>query len=195
MIRRPPRSTLFPYTTLFRSEPLHSELRQPLEQRREPLAVRPLVFLEPGPVPDLEERATRTDERHVLDEPRVLPTVRRQEDPAGAVELHLLRPGDVESADLAHLGVELGLLADPPLLPLPLLEWVDLQGDLVGDDDQWALVPREHVPELRRDAQAPLRIDRVLVPPSEHDPSRRAVFGTMVHFIPLCPTSVATLQL
>src|SRR6058998_3799938 len=45
-------------------EPLHSELRQPLEQRREPLAVRPLVFLEPGPVPDLEERATRTDERH-----------------------------------------------------------------------------------------------------------------------------------
>src|SRR3712207_7549376 len=26
MIRRPPRSTLFPYTTLFRSEPRHSHL-------------------------------------------------------------------------------------------------------------------------------------------------------------------------
>src|SRR2546430_17243583 len=27
MIRRPPRSTLFPYTTLFRSEPGHRDLR------------------------------------------------------------------------------------------------------------------------------------------------------------------------
>src|SRR3989441_12929757 len=26
MIRRPPRSTLFPYTTLFRSEPVHPEM-------------------------------------------------------------------------------------------------------------------------------------------------------------------------
>src|SRR2546430_9790599 len=32
MIRRPPRSTLFPYTTLFRSETRHTE-RQVLEQR------------------------------------------------------------------------------------------------------------------------------------------------------------------
>src|SRR3712207_8377548 len=30
MIRRPPRSTLFPYTTLFRSNPLCVELRQGL---------------------------------------------------------------------------------------------------------------------------------------------------------------------
>src|SRR2546426_4545232 len=29
MIRRPPRSTLFPYTTLFRSTTLHTILRQP----------------------------------------------------------------------------------------------------------------------------------------------------------------------
>src|SRR3712207_6861648 len=28
MIRRPPRSTLFPYTTLFRSEPDHARLRR-----------------------------------------------------------------------------------------------------------------------------------------------------------------------
>src|SRR3712207_8368410 len=33
MIRRPPRSTLFPYTTLFRSRGLHSHLR--LQQPRE----------------------------------------------------------------------------------------------------------------------------------------------------------------
>src|SRR5262249_39565185 len=129
------------------------------------------------------------------DQPGVLSTVRRQEDPAGAVQLDFLRSGDVEPADLAHFGVELGLLADPPLLPLPLLKRVHLQGDLVGYDDEGAFVPREHVPELRRDAQTPFRIDRVLVPPSEHDPSRRAFFGTLVHFIPLSPTSVATLQL
>src|SRR3712207_8755784 len=41
MIRRPPRSTLFPYTTLFRSHHLHlveahalAQLRQPRRQRR-----------------------------------------------------------------------------------------------------------------------------------------------------------------
>src|SRR2546430_93824 len=38
MIRRPPRSTLFPYTTLFRSEEV-------LESRREPLVVAPLDVL------------------------------------------------------------------------------------------------------------------------------------------------------
>src|SRR3712207_7999868 len=36
MIRRPPRSTLFPYTTLFRSETPHQRLhRQPLHEDRE----------------------------------------------------------------------------------------------------------------------------------------------------------------
>src|SRR5258705_6698071 len=43
MIRRPPRSTLFPYTTLFRSDVLlsrahgtaHADLANPLEHRRE----------------------------------------------------------------------------------------------------------------------------------------------------------------
>jgi len=34
MIRRPPRSTLFPYTTLFRSANAFSELNDPDEQRR-----------------------------------------------------------------------------------------------------------------------------------------------------------------
>src|SRR2546429_2789932 len=35
MIRRPPRSTLFPYTTLFRSEPSHVGARRALESRLE----------------------------------------------------------------------------------------------------------------------------------------------------------------
>src|SRR2546427_8965887 len=35
MIRRPPRSTLFPYTTLFRSAPASASLRPPRRQRQE----------------------------------------------------------------------------------------------------------------------------------------------------------------
>src|SRR3712207_7545908 len=35
MIRRPPRSTLFPYTTLFRSQPLHLERRVVLDRADE----------------------------------------------------------------------------------------------------------------------------------------------------------------
>src|SRR5256885_11926479 len=34
MIRRPPRSTLFPYTTLFRSHPAHSSFRAARRRRR-----------------------------------------------------------------------------------------------------------------------------------------------------------------
>src|SRR2546430_11160095 len=33
MIRRPPRSTLFPYTTLFRSRPMHREARRDEDRR------------------------------------------------------------------------------------------------------------------------------------------------------------------
>src|SRR2546427_8153464 len=39
MIRRPPRSTLFPYTTLFRSLVEHEDVRGPREQPREQQAV------------------------------------------------------------------------------------------------------------------------------------------------------------
>src|SRR5256885_4591921 len=35
MIRRPPRSTLFPYTTLFRSDAVHADLLQDRRNRRE----------------------------------------------------------------------------------------------------------------------------------------------------------------
>src|SRR2546430_11361413 len=37
MIRRPPRSTLFPYTTLFRSNGFECPLRRPIRRRAEPL--------------------------------------------------------------------------------------------------------------------------------------------------------------
>src|SRR2546422_4132689 len=42
MIRRPPRSTLFPYTTLFRSPDPHAEARvRPAVDRLSPLVVEP----------------------------------------------------------------------------------------------------------------------------------------------------------
>src|SRR3712207_6913952 len=46
MIRRPPRSTLFPYTTLFRSPDVRAEdvadgVRQPVDDRQQPEVVPP----------------------------------------------------------------------------------------------------------------------------------------------------------
>src|SRR2546430_6151249 len=49
MIRRPPRSTLFPYTTLFRSEPRQELVTDPVSQEFPVLVGRILDPLEPGP--------------------------------------------------------------------------------------------------------------------------------------------------
>src|SRR3712207_7957796 len=61
MIRRPPRSTLFPYTTLFRSaaQTLERGVRAPHEARAEPGKV--LLAAEPEGV--LPARVARLDER------------------------------------------------------------------------------------------------------------------------------------
>src|SRR3712207_8354996 len=70
MIRRPPRSTLFPYTTLFRS-PVRVE--QPLDppHERQQVAVLPLEVADlPEPDPVLA-RAGAADGERVLDELRV----------------------------------------------------------------------------------------------------------------------------
>src|SRR5438034_4883671 len=72
MIRRPPRSTLFPYTTLFRSlVVLHDEHRVPqlleLAERREQPRVVPLVQPDGGLVQDVEhahEPAADRSEEH-----------------------------------------------------------------------------------------------------------------------------------
>src|SRR6266511_862904 len=58
MIPRPPRSTLFPYTTLFRSGRLH-RTKEILERRRRS----PLVRLSRGPAPD--RKSTRLNSSHV----------------------------------------------------------------------------------------------------------------------------------
>src|SRR2546426_12359207 len=83
MIRRPPRSTLFPYTTLFRSPQLRDFLRQfgrarrrlahpERDRRRQPLRVlhTDLAGLDPrdpvGGVAELEDVARHALDREVL---------------------------------------------------------------------------------------------------------------------------------
>src|SRR5438067_9873495 len=56
MIRRPPRSTLFPYTTLFRSE--NTQLDQLARGPR-------LVVATPGRLEDLDRKSTRLNSSHV----------------------------------------------------------------------------------------------------------------------------------
>src|SRR2546430_5114677 len=62
MIRRPPRSTLFPYTTLFRSH----ELRSLLGDLAPPgLEVRLVVLgRQPGPGAELDRKSTRLNSSH-----------------------------------------------------------------------------------------------------------------------------------
>src|SRR3712207_7852917 len=61
MIRRPPRSTLFPYTTLFRSQParavLHSELAAVLADHDQPCCTE-------GLAPARDRKSTRLNSSH-----------------------------------------------------------------------------------------------------------------------------------
>src|SRR5256885_5525628 len=74
MIRRPPRSTLFPYTTLFRSEDDGREGEQRVAQaehdagQRAPLAVRGQARAEPAPhrLPAGDRKSTRLNSSHLV---------------------------------------------------------------------------------------------------------------------------------
>src|SRR3712207_8472360 len=68
MIRRPPRSTLFPYTTLFRSRGGHF-LHVPCRRFRVALASLPSPLLRPDVVTELLRRVGR-QVRHVVGPPR-----------------------------------------------------------------------------------------------------------------------------
>src|SRR5260221_1628042 len=57
MIRRPPRSTLFPYTTLFRSHGRHRARRRP--RREERRGIRPRA-------PDEDRKSTRLNSSHTV---------------------------------------------------------------------------------------------------------------------------------
>src|SRR5256885_12312447 len=75
MIRRPPRSTLFPYTTLFRSRPrgdhgvvgigeIVAGLRHDL--RRGPASLRRIVVGVRAPVPGTDRKSTRLNSSHLV---------------------------------------------------------------------------------------------------------------------------------
>src|SRR2546426_6344750 len=68
MIRRPPRSTLFPYTTLFRSacdvEPHHLRRQLGLEHEVECLRVAPGVEL--GVARGVDRKSTRLNSSHLV---------------------------------------------------------------------------------------------------------------------------------
>src|SRR5256885_10063355 len=71
MIRRPPRSTLFPYTTLFRSEPVPGEARGVQEPAdRGGLADQRVVvwchLIEPGPPAPEDRKSTRLNSSHLV---------------------------------------------------------------------------------------------------------------------------------
>src|SRR2546422_4506887 len=63
MIRRPPRSTLFPYTTLFRSRRQRIQrLHEPLAERRRPHDDGPIVVLQR--TGDEDRKSTRLNSSH-----------------------------------------------------------------------------------------------------------------------------------
>src|SRR3712207_7294668 len=78
MIRRPPRSTLFPYTTLFRSDMIHSwhldpaikwHPRRGRNSNDEPLLVNTVGTWEKRPtarteIPNLDRKSTRLNSSH-----------------------------------------------------------------------------------------------------------------------------------
>src|SRR2546430_13353974 len=68
MIRRPPRSTLFPYTTLFRSVSHHASVPAgDVGFRGIGLLVRPRIFLYPGS----ERRISAVESRDVVATPKL----------------------------------------------------------------------------------------------------------------------------
>src|SRR3712207_7035015 len=69
MIRRPPRSTLFPYTTLFRSllgQPLGAQLEQPVVQRDRRAAGQGGEAQPLGPAQRSEEHTSELQSRQYL---------------------------------------------------------------------------------------------------------------------------------
>src|SRR2546423_10443355 len=61
MIRRPPRSTLFPYTTLFRSEATHDKMAVGFSRGRLVGLVEPTEYLY-GKIHDASRRSPRSEE-------------------------------------------------------------------------------------------------------------------------------------
>src|SRR2546430_15151034 len=126
MIRRPPRSTLFPYTTLFRSQRFH--VVQVALQRAPPGSGEPILGLRN---PSLE-RLRASDVLRLLEPARVHAqiAVRRLEQGLELVEAQRLVDGqrahDAKAHALVDQPVELGGARTPALALEPLLDRLGL---------------------------------------------------------------------
>src|SRR5690242_21330683 len=67
MIRRPPRSTLFPYTTLFRSEVLRFQAARRVEKQHDDLGIveRALGVRRRQPLELIDRKSTRLNSSHM----------------------------------------------------------------------------------------------------------------------------------
>src|SRR2546427_5550842 len=91
MIRRPPRSTLFPYTTVFRSRSEHARVR---DREGAALDLVGRELLGPRPLPQLVDRARQTAERQLvgaLHDRDDEPPIERYRDP----DVHIATVDDV----------------------------------------------------------------------------------------------------
>src|SRR5256886_4364470 len=152
MIRRPPRSTLFPYTTLFRSataEPLtdprtvHTELRLTRQAR--------LARATSGPLP----LDSFPDVRQVLDRCRTVGSV------LDGAELAVLVPALLATPRLAAYGKSIGIVAAEvaaiigslprfPALADPPRPSLDPHGAATDDARPPIRHPRREIRQLRR---------------------------------------------
>src|SRR5437667_7309556 len=65
MIRRPPRSTLFPYTTLFRSQPVHAVGRRDVEVEARLLVADPVGEVAGAERHVRDRKSTRLNSSHI----------------------------------------------------------------------------------------------------------------------------------
>ena len=96
-----------------------------------------------------------------------LARVGRDQNPPGRVDLDVPRPRDVEPAESRVGSSNIEFSRSSPRWP-PTPPAGAPRGSARWGRPPAPVVPREGVPEPRRDAQAPLRIDRVLVPSPKH---------------------------
>src|SRR3712207_2446096 len=152
MIRRPPRSTLFPYTTLFRSAPKTVLLRKVLEPEVLLVAERQVHVLQCRPRSALEQVIHRREEQQL---PR--PAIYRGREPApGGVrhvrDLRVLLPRLDESPPLVVLRIPAKNLLHLRYVPYVDYDGLELParyGDQVRNERDFGHLP--HAPQHRLD--------------------------------------------
>src|SRR3989442_2708587 len=95
MIRRPPRSTLFPYTTLFRSERVrhHGEGARRLHDGvADEVGIGDLLAARREPQEDLDRKSTRLNSSHVRISYAVFCLKKKEGAPLNGIRRHVVHP-------------------------------------------------------------------------------------------------------